>query len=307
MVEISIGTHDGKFHADEVFACAALWMIHPKAEIIRTRDRARLDACTFCVDVGGAYDIRRNRYDHHQKDFLVCRPNGVKYSSFGLVWRHFGEEIAGSSECARMVDERLVQGIDASDTAQSLFESRTQARFKGVHGDPIGSTSLSAGIAGMNALRMVNGADSDRVFLQAVQVADVFLRSSAEEARQIITAQEIVFRCIRRALSEPHNRVLVLDQGLPWKTALFVYEQQQDVTPLLFTVYPCEEEPGHSYIQTIPVGAPNDRRSRKTLPQAWLDSDIQTSLGITFCHRDLFLAKASSRRAVELARQAVMA
>ena len=46
-----IGTHDGKFHCDEVLACYML----------------RIDECDIVVDVGGVYDPSTHRYDHHQK------------------------------------------------------------------------------------------------------------------------------------------------------------------------------------------------------------------------------------------------
>lgn len=37
------------------------------AEIIRTRDPAKLADCDIVVDVGGEFDPKRHRYDHHQR------------------------------------------------------------------------------------------------------------------------------------------------------------------------------------------------------------------------------------------------
>ncbi|WP_419467549.1 MYG1 family protein [Allochromatium tepidum] len=39
----------------------------------------------MAVDVGGEYVPERGRFDHHQRSFCEVRPNGVKYSSFGLM------------------------------------------------------------------------------------------------------------------------------------------------------------------------------------------------------------------------------
>ena len=39
-----IGTHDGPFHADEVFAVAALRRLYPDAYVIRSRDPEALAA-----------------------------------------------------------------------------------------------------------------------------------------------------------------------------------------------------------------------------------------------------------------------
>lgn len=37
------------------------------AEIVRTRDPAQLAECDVVVDVGGEFDPKRHRYDHHQR------------------------------------------------------------------------------------------------------------------------------------------------------------------------------------------------------------------------------------------------
>lgn len=37
------------------------------AEIIRTRDPAKLAECDIVVDVGGEFDPKKHRYDHHQR------------------------------------------------------------------------------------------------------------------------------------------------------------------------------------------------------------------------------------------------
>ena len=35
--------------------------------VVRTRDERELDKCDIVLDVGGVYDPRFHRYDHHQK------------------------------------------------------------------------------------------------------------------------------------------------------------------------------------------------------------------------------------------------
>ena len=66
---LRIGTHSGKFHADEAFAC---WMLTQLPElrgatVLRTRDATLLDQCAIVVDVGGVYSHDTCRYDHHQR------------------------------------------------------------------------------------------------------------------------------------------------------------------------------------------------------------------------------------------------
>ena len=61
MSTIKIGTHDGKFHADEALACYMLLHI-PKfsnATIVRSRNVEILNSMDIVVDVGGEYDHSR--------------------------------------------------------------------------------------------------------------------------------------------------------------------------------------------------------------------------------------------------------
>src|SRR3954452_15059589 len=116
-------THSGGFHADDVFALAVLRIVHPDLEIVRTRDPEVLAACDFRVDVGGRDDATTGDFDHHQRGGAGERPNGIRYAAFGLVWRHLGPQLAGSAEVAEAIDERIVQGVDANDTGQTITES----------------------------------------------------------------------------------------------------------------------------------------------------------------------------------------
>ena len=49
-----VATHDGSFHADEVFAIAALGLLGEPIEVIRTRDREEVAGPTFGLTSGFA-------------------------------------------------------------------------------------------------------------------------------------------------------------------------------------------------------------------------------------------------------------
>ena len=70
---LTIGTHNGIFHSDEVVACAILCLINSNMSIhiLRSRDNAMLNLCNICVDIGG------EKYDHHQAGFNKARKNKV--------------------------------------------------------------------------------------------------------------------------------------------------------------------------------------------------------------------------------------
>src|SRR3990167_7876781 len=110
-----IVTHNAKFHTDDVFAAAALLLVYPEAQINRTREKEVIDSADIVFDVGEEYNAEHNRFDHHQLGGAGNRENGIPYSSFGLVWKKFGEEISGSREVMKRIDSTLVQAIDAGD------------------------------------------------------------------------------------------------------------------------------------------------------------------------------------------------
>ena len=64
----------------------------------------------------GEYDPEAGRFDHHQRGGAGEREDGTPYSSFGLIWKHYGLDIcAGNQDIANSVDSGLVSTIDAID------------------------------------------------------------------------------------------------------------------------------------------------------------------------------------------------
>ena len=173
---IKIGTHNGEFHCDDVMASAALLALYPDAEIVRSRDAAVLAECDVLVDVGGVCDPTTGRFDHHQREGAPePRPNGVKFSSFGLVWAQYGAEIAGGKLAAEIVDRDLVQGIDALDNGQGTNDVL----------DGVKHATLSGQVANLNPTwqEVANGASYDAAFTEALDFAKIVLRRAIATAR----------------------------------------------------------------------------------------------------------------------------
>ena len=63
-------------------------LLHPLG-LKRTRDPAILETCDIVVDVGGVYDEKAQRFDHHQRGFTEVFGHGfdTKLSSAGLVYK----------------------------------------------------------------------------------------------------------------------------------------------------------------------------------------------------------------------------
>ena len=117
-MSIKIGTHNGHFHCDEIFACFLLKTLprYANAEIIRTRDQKILDECDTVVDVGGVFNAGQRRFDHHQKSFTdtfhsldSSKPWTIRLSSAGLIYVHYGREIIREllNKDEQQLDERV--------------------------------------------------------------------------------------------------------------------------------------------------------------------------------------------------------
>ena len=298
-----IGTHDGVFHADDVCAVAALTIVHPDAALIRTRDADRLAKADVVVDVGGVYDPDRGRFDHHQRGRAGGRENGVLYSSFGLVWRHYASRVLSAlgvpeehwSAVGGQVDLNLVQPVDATDNGQNLYAGG-KAVFKDV-----ATVSLSSVLSGFNPSWHLAERDFDRAFGQAVGFAQAILRNQVSAALGEALARSVVAGAIDRADGGP---VVILDQFVPWG------EQVRDDAPhALFTVFPSET--GTWMVQAVNARA-GTFESRKLLPESWAglrDADFCAITGVedgVFCHPGRFICGARSKAsALKLARLAL--
>jgi uncharacterized UPF0160 family protein len=278
-------THSGGFHADDVFAIAVLRIVHPGLEIVRTRDLEAMAACDFRVDVGGRDDPEAGDFDHHQRGGAGERPNGIRYASFGLVWRQFGPQLLGSTEVAEAMDERIVQGVDANDTGQTIIQT--------LHGDAR-PFSVSAVIAAFNPKwdEELTDEEADARFEQAVQLAEDIMRREIAGAEAWQRARTIVTDAIERA-EDP--RIVELPHNMPWRDPLI--ERAPDAR---YVVYPKSDGWG---LHAVPVSTASFE-NRLSLPEAWgglSGEGLAEATGVPdaiFAHPARFYASAASRDGV---------
>ena len=275
MTDITIATHNGNFHADDVFSIAALKNIFSTFNLVRTRDLEVIGKADVVIDVGGIYDPETGRFDHHQRGGAGERENGIPYSSFGLVWKKYGLEICGGNQdVANSVDSSLVSTIDAIDCGH------VEGVSKGI--------SLSQTISMFNPT-WEEESHYDVCFDEAVAFASRVLTRFIASASGGISAKSIVAKAIEQA-EDP--RVIVLEQYTPWKRT--VHALSEDA---LFMVYPSDS--GQWRIQTVPV-EPGSFENRKSLPKAWAGLSDKALQDVTqlddamFCHNGLFIGGAAS-------------
>ena len=275
MNDKTIATHNGNFHADDVFSVAAIGIICPSFTLIRTRDAELIAKADIVIDVGGEYDPESDRFDHHQRGGAGERENGIPYSSFGIIWKKYGVEICqGNQDVANAVDAGLVSTIDAIDCGH------VEGVAQGI--------SLSQTI-GMFNPTWEEDSHCDACFDEAVAFASRVLTRFIAAASGGISAKAIVAKAIDDA-ADP--RVIVLEKYTPWKRTVFNLSEEA-----LYVVYPSQT--GEWRIQTVPaeLGSFEDRKS---LPAAWAGlsgKELQEVSGIEdamFCHNGLFIAGAES-------------
>ena len=282
-----VATHDGSFHADEVFAIAAIALLGKTVEVVRTRDRDALKKADLRVDVGFRDDASTGDFDHHQRDFDAARGNGVGYASFGLVWREFGARVCGGDrEVADAVDETIVQSVDANDTGQQL----TRPLLDG--GRPISATGLIGGFNARWDEALTPEQERERFDAAVVFARDILARELASAASGL-RAQRIVREAIAAA-RDP--RLVELPVNAPWKQVLV-----PEAADALFVIYPKRQGFG---LEAVPceLGSFDNRRD---LPAAWgglEGADLVAATGVPdalFCHAKRFLVVARSHAGIE--------
>lgn len=288
-----IGVHDGCFHADDVFAVATLKLIFPKAEVVRSRDPDVLKKCDVRLDVGMKYDPKRGDFDHHQGEMKETRKNGIPYASFGLVWKNFGRKIVGNKKVWEYIDRRIVQPIDADDTAYEICEAKIEPH----------TTSRIIDLFNPDWLHR-DRVSYDKEFFEVLPLAKTILQKEIQKAKGVIKAEDIVRKEIRKQNAEKKG-FLFLRENIPWKRV--VVSETKNVK------YVISYNKGYRTwgVETVPVKL-TGFKNRKDLPREWggLTGEKLASVtgikDVVFCHKALFVVAARSREsALELARKSL--
>lgn len=286
MSKIKIVTHNSSFHSDDVFAVATLSLVLDKKgddfEIIRTRDLEIINNGDFVVDVGGVYNSEKNLFDHHQIGGGGKRENGIPYASFGLVWKKYGEGLCGDNkELAQIIDQKLVQPIDAIDCGveivETLFEDVLPYHFHDF-------------IDALNPSWKEKDIDLDQKFIEAVSFSRLLLNREIKKEGDRFLAKDIVLKKYEEAKDK---RLIILDGQYPAKDILRKFPEP------LFVVSPRDD--GTWVIITV-----QDKQfiNRKSLPFSWsgkFNQDLEKVTGVVgsvFCHTDCFIAVAKTKEAI---------
>ncbi len=274
IVQRSLGTHDGSFHADEVTSCALLivYGLIDQDKIIRSRTPSDLASCEYVCDVGNRYDQKLKRFDHHQNDYTGS------LSSAGMVLRYLHEKKIVSEGEFHLLASTLVDGVDAHDN--------------GVDPQLPGVTTFSHIIA--NFAPIEYGATSEEqniCFHEALQFVIGHLDRLIRRYRYTQSMREIVSEAMKN-----QNDLLVFEQALPWLDTFF--ELGGTTHKAKFIIMPAGN---HWKLRGIPPSLQQKMQVRIPLPLEWagLQNEelvrISGIKGAIFCHKARFISVWKSK------------
>jgi uncharacterized UPF0160 family protein len=269
IIPFSFGTHDGTFHADEVTACALLLLFKliDKDRIVRTRDPAKLDRCEYVCDVGGIYDPKIKRFDHHQSDY------SGQLSSAGMVWLYLKDKHYVDETTYDFVNRSLILGIDAHDNGRVTTE--------------MGTCSFSHVVSNfVPAAYDVDPGVQNQAFFEALEFVYGHLKRLLERFHYIRQCRELV-----AAAMAPHEEYLLFEEPIPWLESFFDLGGEKH--PAKFVIMPSG---GHWKLRGIPPNNEERMKVRVPLPAEWAglrDEELQEASGIPgaiFCHKGRFIS-----------------
>ncbi|OLP46957.1 MYG1 family protein [Rhizobium oryziradicis] len=285
-------THSGGFHADELLSSVILTRLFPDAKIVRSRAPEWIAPAEdrIVYDVGGLYDADQQIFDHHQRG-APLRDDGQPYSSFGLIWKHYGRDYLAASS----LPEAHIEAVHTSFDGSFVLPV-----------DLVDNGALSPATAGqlagltlpalLETLKPVfdetDPQAEDRTFHEALAIARSFVEARISKSAAKLRAEAVVEQAIERA---GQGRILELPMGMPFRPAVV----KAGADHLLFVVHPR----GNDWTLIGIRRADEGFDLRADLPASWAgltNADLEAACGVegaTFCHNGRFIAAAKTREA----------
>ena len=272
-------THSGVFHADDVFATAFLDLYFTNISVIRL-DSVPLNVGNDVI----IYDIGKGKFDHHQKEARI-RDNGIKYSSFGLLFEEYGLsflerlKIENKEEVYDYLVKDFILSIDAIDNGEfpsvtANYKVKTVSDIIKLYNPSYGSNDTS-----------------NENFVKAVNVAESIFSFELKNVCGKVKASKKV----KELLKNNNSDILLLDEFLPYEEVILTGNYNTKLV-----IYPSNR--GGYCVKTVPISL-EDKNSRVYFPLKWaglVNEDLEKTSGIkdiTLCHVNRFLVATKSLEA----------
>lgn len=311
--QLNLFTHNGLFHADDVFATAMLSLMAHHIQVTRGGDEeVPSDRENWII-----FDIGGGELDHHSPE---CKEaNGthantnIPYASCGLVWRKYYKEILKAEDCPESYVEKvytkletsLILGIDAADNGfdpladvLKTYPNLSEEQKTSLINVSKTSYTISALIKDFNP-SWESDRDSYEAFMDAVAFAKDILLNRLDSIMDALDGRDYILQHID--FSADH--LMILDQFAPWQGVVTSQSRSNPkAQDLWYVISPALR--GGWNIQCV-LDNPAERTSyRHSLPESWYGlrgEELQSVSGVAdarFCHPSGFLAGADSQEGV---------
>ena len=294
-------THSGGFHADELLSSAVLTRLFPTAQLLRSRDKLWLTPASdkIIYDVGGVYDVEAQIFDHHQRPGPL-RKDGQPFSSFGLIWAHYGQDYLA----AMSIPDEDIEAIHAKFDIEFVMpiDLLDNGAIEPSVAGPLANLTLPALLESLKPVfDDMSSTANDDAFFAALPIVHRFIEAIlcgfAAEARALGIVKEAIDKV-------GTSQILELPKGMPYSSIL----DDVKADHILFVIHPR----GNDWTLNGIKLSKYTFDQRADLPASWAglsDSALEAVTGVKgakFCHNARFIAVASTREAIlEMANKAV--
>lgn len=277
----TIVTHDGVFHADEVFATALIKLIaksnENKIEVVRTRNpkvlQEHLDLETSIV-----IDVGNSEFDHHQElKYNTINGEEIPMSSFGLVHKKFLELnlIMFDKDLQNLVVE-----VDKADNGVAPSTISTLIRTFTPNWNDKSDTAM------------------DDAFKKAVKFAKGILKNMLGKTNSSLLAEETIKDEIQNLKKQEllygtKRNYLILQNYIPFQETIIKYNETVSEDKIKFVI---NKNKNKFNLHTIKKSLGNFENHVDLIS---LDMAKELGINVDFIHNNKFFAVADSVEALE--------
>ena len=280
----TIVTHDGVFHADEVFATALIKLIaksnnnENKIEVIRTRNPKILQE-HLALETSIVIDVGNSEYDHHQElKYNTINGEQIPMSSFGLIHKKFLELglISFDKDLQNLVTE-----IDKADNGVASSSISTLIRTFTPNWNDTSDTAM------------------DDAFKKAVKFAKGILKNMLGKQESNLLAEKTIaveIQNLRKQelLFDTRKNYLILETFIPFQETIIKYnETVEDEDKIKFVI---NKNKNKYNLHTIKKSLGSFVNQIDLIS---LDMAKELGINVDFIHNNKFFAVADSVEALE--------
>ena len=278
----AIVTHDGVFHADEVFATALIKLIaksnnENKIEVVRTRNPKILQE-HLELETSIVIDVGNSEFDHHQElKYNTINGEEIPMSSFGLVHKKFLELnlIMFDKDLQNLVVE-----VDKADNGVAPSTISTLIRTFTPNWNDKSDTAM------------------DDAFKKAVKFAKGILKNMLGKTNSSLLAEETIKDEIQNLKKQEllygtKRNYLILQNYIPFQETIIKYNETVSEDKIKFVI---NKNKNKFNLHTIKKSLGSFENHVDLIS---LDMAKELEINVDFIHNNKFFAVADSVEALE--------